>query len=395
MSTIMNMRETSLVNTFIGPGSSRMVGTLGEQLGAKKVFVVCDVGVKEAGLVDGILESLKEKGISAYLFDRVTADAPDTAIDEAAELYREQGSQLIIAVGGGSTLDTAKSIAMLQNNPGKISEYTLDPTKARVKGARSILVPTTAGTGSEVTTGASVAIPSMGIKSACSGRDLLADFALIDPLLTLGLPRRQTASTAMDAFSHCVESMLSGLSNPICDILSLEGIRLIINNIEKVMENGDDVEARQDLMLAAYLGGMSLNDGACNFGHAIAHTLGAKYHIPHGVLCGIALPMVIEFFAEIYPDKIRKIARAMGVALPADAGNADAAAITANAVRALNAKLGLPKFCELGFSYEALPELSRLIMDDPCIYILRMSVPGQEVTPKDILVPMQKEYILQ
>ena len=120
MSTIMNMRETSLVNTFIGPGSSRMVGTLGEQLGAKKVFVVCDVGVKEAGLVDGILESLKEKGISAYLFDRVTADAPDTAIDEAAELYREQGSQLIIAVGGGSTLDTAKSIAMLQNNPGKI-----------------------------------------------------------------------------------------------------------------------------------------------------------------------------------------------------------------------------------------------------------------------------------
>ena len=136
MSAIMSMRETSPVKTFIGPDSSRMAGMLCEQMGLSKAFVVCDAGVKQAGLVDGVMESLKEKGISAYLFDRVTADAPDTAIDEAADLCKEQGCQVVIGIGGGSTLDTAKCVALLQNNPGKIAEYVLDPTKTRVKGAK-------------------------------------------------------------------------------------------------------------------------------------------------------------------------------------------------------------------------------------------------------------------
>lgn len=178
MNEIMNMRDTTLVNTFIGPGSSRLVGQLCEQMGLSKAFVVCDAGVKEAGLVDGILESLQEKGIASYLFPRVTADAPDTTIDEAAEIYREQKCQITIAIGGGSTLDTAKSIAMLQNNPGKIAEYVLDASKTRVKGGKLILIPTTAGTGSEITTGMMVAVASKGIKAGCAGRDLLADYAI-------------------------------------------------------------------------------------------------------------------------------------------------------------------------------------------------------------------------
>lgn len=392
MNEIMNMRDTTLVNTFIGPGSSRLVGQLCEQMGLSKAFVVCDAGVKEAGLVDGILESLQEKGIASYLFPRVTADAPDTTIDEAAEIYREQKCQITIAIGGGSTLDTAKSIAMLQNNPGKIAEYVLDASKTRVKGGKLILIPTTAGTGSEITTGMMVAVASKGIKAGCAGRDLLADYALVDPLLTLGLPPKQTAATAMDAFSHCVESMLSGLSNPVCDVLSLEGIRLIVNNIEKVMQNCHDVEARQNVMFAAYLGGMSLNDGACGFGHSIAHVLGAKYHLPHGLLCGLALPMVIEFSAEIYPAKLRKIAEAMNVAVSADANNTEVAVAIANTIRALNGRLGLPRFSELGFSYEDLPELSQLIMHEGTVNILRLSVPNREITPQDFLIPMQKEY---
>lgn len=392
MSAIMSMRETSPVKTFIGPDSSRMAGMLCEQMGLSKAFVVCDAGVKQAGLVDGVMESLKEKGISAYLFDRVTADAPDTAIDEAADLCKEQGCQVVIGIGGGSTLDTAKCVALLQNNPGKIAEYVLDPTKTRVKGAKLILVPTTAGTGSDVTNALIIAVSSKGAKIGIGGKELYSAISLLDPLLTLSLPRKQTASTAMDAFSHCVESMLSAISNPICDILSLEGIRLVVNNIEKVMENGNDVETRQNIMLAAYLGGMSLNDGACNFGHALAHTLGAEYRIPHGELCAVALPMVIEYFAEIFPEKIRKIAKAMGLEPPASASNAEIAAITADAVRALRARLGLSKFSDFAFGYEDLPRLSEMIMGDTCIGALRISVPNHEVTPEDFLIPMQKEY---
>lgn len=271
-------------------------------------------------------------------------------------------------------------------------DYVLDPTKTRVKGAKLILVPTTAGTGSDVTNALIIAVSSKGAKIGIGGKELYSDISLLDPLLTLSLPRKQTASTAMDAFSHCVESMLSAISNPICDILSLEGIRLVVNNIEKVMENGNDVETRQNIMLAAYLGGMSLNDGACNFGHALAHTLGAEYRIPHGELCAVALPMVIEYFAEIFPEKIRKIAKAMGLEPPASASNAEIAAITADAVRALRARLGLSKFSDFAFGYEDLPRLSEMIMGDTCIGALRISVPNHEVTPEDFLIPMQKEY---
>lgn len=392
MSTIMNIRENSPVNTFVGAGSSRMAGTLCEKMNMRKAFVACDAGVKQAGLLKDVLESLEEKGISAYVFDRVTADAPDTAIDEAAELCREQGCQVIIGVGGGSTLDTAKCVAMLQNNPGKISEYILDRTKTRVKGATLILVPTTAGTGSDVTNALIISVVSKGLKLGLAGKEFYADYTLIDPLLTVSLPRRQTASTAMDAFSHCVEAMLSALSNPVCDIFSLEGIRLIANNIEKVMENGSDVEARQNIMLAAYLGGMSLNDGACNFGHALAHAIGSKCHIAHGELCAVALPMVIEYFADIYPEKIRKIAEAMGIDLPEGVSNAAAAVTVANAVREMRVKLGLPAFSEFNFEYDDLPELSKLIMNENCVKVLMMTVPGHQVTEQDFLIPMQKEY---
>lgn len=394
MSEIMNLRNATLVNTYIGPESSRMAGALCQQLNLRKAFVLCDAGVKEAGLLDGVLESLEEKEISFCLYDRVEPDAPDTMIDEAAGLCKEQGCRVVIAVGGGSTLDTAKGVALLQNNPGRISEYALDRARTRVKGARLILIPTTSGTGSEITTGAMVAIESMGIKSGFSGRELLADFALLDPLLTLGLPRVQTAATAMDALSHCVEAMLSGIVNPVCDILDLEGIRLLIGNIERVVENGGDVEARQSIMFAAYLGGMAMNGSSCGYGHAIAHAIGAKYHVPHGVICAAALPMELEYFGEIYPEQIRRIAGAMGVALPVEAGGAEAAAATADAIRALNVRLGLPGFSELGFDYDALPELAELAMDDACVSVLHRYVPGRKVCARDFLASMRKEYRL-
>lgn len=396
MNTIKCLRNTSPVNTYIGPGSSCMAGMLCEQMQLDKAFVICDAGVKQAGLVDGILESLKEKGVSAYLFDQVTADAPDTAIDAAADLCREQGCKVVIGVGGGSTLDTAKSVVMLQNNPGKIAEYALDLTKPRVKGdTKLILVPTTSGTGSEVTYSIVVSVSSKGAKIGLGGKDLYADIALLDPLLTVGLPRKQTVSTAMDAFSHCVESLLSTISNPVSDLLALEGIRLIVNNIEKVLENGGDVEARQNIMLAAYMAGMSLNDGGTSLGHAIAHTIGGAYHIPHGELCAVTAPMVIEYFAELFPENIRKIAELLGISLPANASNAEIAAITADAARALRTKLGMPKFSDFAFGYDDLPNLAQMALNDICVMILRASVPDHEITAQDFLVPMQKEYNLE
>lgn len=392
MSNIMNMRTTTPVNTFIGPGASRMVGKLCEDMGLHTAFVVCDAGVKAAGLVDGVLENLKESKISTYLFDRVAADAPDTLIDEAADACKEFDAQVVVAIGGGSTLDSAKTIAMLQSNPGKIAEYCLNRQRPREKGLKLILLPTTAGTGSEISRGCVVAVSSTGTKIGMAGPEFLADYALIDPLLTVGLPPAQTAATAMDAFAHCVESMLTVRSNVLCDLLSLEGIRLICQNLGKVMENGQDVEARQNMMYAAYLGGISLGDGGCSFGHGIAHALGAKYHLPHGLLCAIALPLVVEYYAQIFPEKIRKIAATMELSVPAEAGALQTATIVADAIRGMNKKFGIPALSELGIEYDALPELAKLIMEDSCTAIVRMSNPGHDVTEQDYLIPLQKEY---
>ena len=392
MSTIMNMRTTTPVNTFIGPGASRMVGKLCENMGLHTAFVVCDAGVKAAGLVDGVLENLKESKITTYLFDRVAADAPDTLIDEAAGACKEFGAQVVVAIGGCNTLGSAKPIAMLQSNPGKIAEYCLDRQRPREKGLKLILIPTTAGTGSEITRGCVVAVSSTGSKIGMAGPEFLADYALIDPLLTVCLPPKQTSATAMDAFSHCVESMLTAKSNSMCDLLSLEGIRLICQNLGKVMENGQDVEARQNMMYAAYLAGISLGDGGCSCGHGIAHVLGGRSHLPHGVLCAIALPLTVEYYAQLFPEKIRKIAEAMELTVPAEADEVQAAAVVADAIRSMNKQCGIPALSELGIDYNALPELARLITEENCIAVVRMSNPEHTVTDQDYLIPLQREY---
>ncbi len=393
MSAISNMRTTTPVNTFIGAGSSQMAGTLIEKMGLNKAFVVCDGGVKAAGLVDGILNSLHAKNIETSLFDRAVADAPDVVIDEAAEACSEFGAEVIVAIGGGSSLDTAKGISILKDGSEKIADYCLDRSRARKKHKKLILIPTTSGTGSEVTNGCVVAVTSREMKVGLNGPEFLADYALLDPMLTLNLPKRQTSATAMDAFAHCVEAMLSGISNPMCDLLSLEGIKLICQNLGVVMEDGHNMEARQNMMYAAYLGGISLGDGGCSFGHAIAHTFGARYHLPHGVLCAVALPMAVEYYAHVFPEKIRKIAGAMGLEVPADADEDQTAAAVADAMRDMNKKFGIPVLSELGIAYEDLPELAKMTLNEACTFVVKMSRPGHEVTEADYLIPLQKEYL--
>lgn len=200
----------------------------------------------------------------------------------------------------------------MQRNPGRIRDYLLDPTLPRRKGVPFIAIPTTSGTGSEVTFGVVITDSQSGRKIGAGGRNSLPP-PVFCPLLTVGLPRSVTASTAMDAFAHAVESMLSGKSNPTCRLFAGEAVRLIAGNLEAVLSNGQDVSRRQHLMYAAYLAAMSVNDGSCSLGHSIAHVLGAHYHIPHGAACAITVPMTIEFFASIFPERIRALGESMAL----------------------------------------------------------------------------------
>ena len=392
MGSITNIRTIGPVNTFIGAGSSQIAGKIAHDRGLNKVMIVCDEGVRKFGLADGVIGSLEKAGVEVVIFDRVLPDPPDTIINEAAQMYSENNCQAVIAIGGGSSLDTGKCVAMLQGNNGTIFDCVANPMAPRNMGAPLIAVPTTAGTGSEITNAAVVTVTKTGAKVGIKGPEMYATNALIDPLLTLGLPKSATANTAMDAFAHSVEAMLSGISNPLCDILSLESIRLISKNLESLIADGNNVEARQDIMLAAYLGGMSVNDGACNFGHAVAHTIGAKYHVPHGAVCALAVPMVIEYFANTFPEKIRKIGQAMGVEVADDMTAEEAAKVVADEVRRLNKAVGNKTLKELGIAYEDLPKIAEQVMYDACTYVLKMSCPGKEITPDDFLIPLQKEY---
>ena len=146
------------------------------------------------------------------------------------------------------------------------------------------------------------------------------------------------------------------------------------------------------MMYAAYLAGISLGDGGCSFGHGIAHVLGGRYHLPHGVLCAIALPLTVEYYAQLFPEKIRKIAEAMELTVPAEADEVQAAAVVADAIRSMNKQCGIPALSELGIDYNALPELARLITEENCIAVVRMSNPEHTVTDQDYLIPLQREY---
>lgn len=392
MNNIQTMRATTPVSTYIGPDSSRMTGRLVREMGYSRAFVLCDKAVRNVGHADRVLDSLREAAVSFTVFDDIVSEPTDALVTQISVLCRENLCQAVVAIGGGSCLDVGKSVAFLQKNVGSICDYLADPTRPREKGAPLIAIPTTSGTGSEVTHGLVVSDSMTGEKKGLGGSTFFASAALLDPILTLSLPPHVTASTAMDAFAHAVESMLSGNNNPNCRLLSLEAIRLIAANLPDVMADGQNIEKRQHLMYAAYLAGMSLNDTTCNLGHSLAHAIGGRYHIPHGTACAVTVPMTIACFAEVFPQRIRRIGESMGLSLPAQADPQAAAKQVADAVRELNRRTGIPSMFQLGIGYEELPGLAEYALRENISTMLRPAVVMRQLTADDLLLLLRREY---
>lgn len=394
MNSVQTMRTTAPVKTYIGPDSSRMVGDLLREQGVDSVLIVTDKNIEAAGLLAGVEDSLRTAGCSFIVYDETPADPPDTAVDRMCALCWEKRCQAVIAVGGGSCIDSGKCVAFMQRNPGRIRDYLLDPTLPSRKGVPFIAIPTTSGTGSEVTFGVVITDSQSGRKIGAGGPEFFASAGILDPLLTVGLPRSVTASTAMDAFAHAVESMLSGKSNPTCRLFAGEAVRLIAGNLEAVLSNGQDVSRRQHLMYAAYLAAMSVNDGSCSLGHSIAHVLGAHYHIPHGAACAITVPMTIEFFASIFPERIRALGESMGIATDEAAGPQENGIRIADAVRAMNRRTGIPTLSQLGVPRDDLPDIARQAWEENKHTMLQPAVMCRTVEASDLLASLEKEYLL-
>ena len=296
---------------LLGAGAINQVGRLAKSLGAKKALIVTDQGVVKARLVEGIQESLQSEQINVGLFDKVEAEPPARVIDQCAQLARSEAYDIVIGVGGGSSLDVAKGVSIMATNEGEIIDYA-GVDLVPVKRLPLILVPTTAGTGSEVTRALIITDERDMTKRAVFSDFNLADLAIVDPLLTVSLPQVITAETGIDALAHAIEAYVSVNATPFSDILAIEAIRLVAENLPAAYAKGNNIEARFNVMLASTLAGAAFNSGGLGAVHGLAYVLGTEYHLPHGRSVAIMLPHVMDYNKIGNLNKYAQIAQAMG-----------------------------------------------------------------------------------
>jgi alcohol dehydrogenase class IV len=325
------------------------IATLGEELaelGIRRPLIATEKRLGEIGILAKALAALRPDQ-KAAVHDTMPAQPTVTAAEAVASLYKAERCDGIVAIGGGVVIDACTAGAILTGNPSPLQQYSGHPEKITGPVAPIVAIPTTAGTGSEVTRGAGIH-PAPGEREFSSGGPkVLPKTAICDPELTLSLPARITAGTGMDALGHCVEGFLSPAINPVADAIALDGIRRVVTYIERAVRNGGDREARWHLMLAATQGGKAIAKGL-GAAHALSMTF-SDSPLHHGALVTISLPAVLRFAAPAVPEKMPRLAEALGARSAAD---------VPDAVARLNEKVGLPASVrELGYKsndYDAL-----------------------------------------
>jgi alcohol dehydrogenase class IV len=333
---------------LFGTGTAKLVGEKLKELGCKKVLVVYDMGIKNSGVADKIIKTINDAGIATVTYDGVQADPPDWSVNEAGEIGIREKVDGVVGVGGGSSLDTAKGAKMLQTNPPPINQYfgrTGIVTKPSVP---LIVIPTTAGTGSECTPGGVITDTRNNIKTNIAGIGCAVTLGIVDPELTLGLPPAITASTGMDALCHAVESYTSMLANSFCELTGKKAFTLVGQYLVRAFENGADLEAREGMMLASSLGGISMSGPLCHLAHDIGKVLGGKFHIPHGNGCASCLPQVMQLDAAVVPEKVKEITIALGGTVRENAAPEEIGQAAYDTILALMKKLKLPSLRDFG-----------------------------------------------
>ncbi len=339
-----------LCPVVFGPGAVNTLADKVREYGGTKALCIYDNGVKAAGISDRIIRVLSEAGIGLVPFDGVLPDAPAETVNRAGKLAQNEKVDIVIGIGGGSSLDTAKAAVVLVDNPLPINNYFISKGVVPKSAVPLILIPTTSGTGSEVSVMAVIHDEETHIKESVLRS---ASLAIVDPELTLTVPKSVTAMTGFDALSHAIEAYTTNRTNPKADILCLEVMRLVINNLEKAYNDGSNLEARTNLSLASNLAGMAFNDSFLHFGHAVAHELGVVFHMPHGVACAITIPEVIIFASDVAPERVLRIAEALGVLVAVEASADEAGELAANKIRSLMRTLGIKSLQEQGITKEA------------------------------------------
>ena len=344
-----------------GPGAVARLGEVVKELGVRRPFLVTDTGVVSAGLADEALKYLED----AIVFDEVQANPDVELIGRASAAYRAAGCDGLVALGGGSSMDTAKGIGVEVAHGGSILDYEYGKTPLVRRIPPLVTVPTTAGTGSEVTLWAVITDHGRGIKFNVGGTALIgARVALIDPALMLGLPPAITAATGMDALSHGIECYTCDYHQPFTDAFALAAIEYVGQWLRVAYEDGGNLEARTFMAHGATFGGMAYGTESAGAAHAMSQSAGGVHDCPHGALTARVLGPVSEYNIPAAPERYARIAQALGVDVhglePLEAANAGI-----EELYSLTEDVKIPTMEELGFSEDEIPMLARIAYEDP------------------------------
>ncbi|WP_413299290.1 iron-containing alcohol dehydrogenase [Bacillus sp. 1P10SD] len=308
----------------------------------ESVLIVTDQGIVSVGLIDEFLEALLKEKIKFVVYDKTVPNPTIDNIEEALELYHYNNCSGIVAFGGGSPLDCAKGVGARVARPNKSIPQMKGILKILKKMPPLFAIPTTAGTGSEATIAAVVSNSETHEKYALMDPSLLPHVAVLDPLLTINLPPHITAATGIDALTHAVEAYIGRSNTKETKKYSIEAVKLIFENLYEAYSNGTNIMARKNMQKAAYLAGMAFTRAYVGYVHAIAHTLGGFYSVPHGLANAVILPYVLEYYGDSVYQPLSELADLVGLSLPGDTIEQKARKFI-DAIKELNARLEIPK----------------------------------------------------
>ncbi len=362
-----------------GAGELKNVSREMDSLKIKKALVVTDAGLKDSLMVKSLLEGLAGRGA---LFGEAIPDSSNEVVGKGAEAYRAAGADGIISIGGGSSMDTAKGIAILAKKGGNDLRGFFGLSKVGEPIVPHIAVPTTSGTASEVSMFATIKDHVARVKNLISDPHLIPPVAILDPQLTAGLPPMMTAATGMDALSHAIESIHARFYEPISDGLAYQAVRLIVTYLPRCLEKGDDLEARGMQAIASTMAGMAFQNALVGCAHGIAHALGGMFGVHHGLANAILLPHAIRFNMPVCASRYRQVAEAFGLDIRGKS-DLEIGEMLAQAVWEFTRKTGLPqKLSAIQIPKESFPELAKIAVNDPGMKSnIRRVTEWQEIIP--------------
>ena len=371
---------------LFGEDSVNEAGTLMKSLGGKKVMIVTDSFLASSGMAGQIQQILSEACLESVIFDGAEPNPKDTNVEAGMEVFRKNGCDSIISLGGGSSHDCAKAIGLIAANGGKISDFE-GVDKSSNPMCPLIALNTTAGTASEITRFCIITDTSRHVKMAIVDWRVTPQIAINDPKLMVGMPPSLTAATGMDALTHAIEAYVSTASNPLTDGAALDAIRMISHYLPKAVANGSYMKARDRMAYAQYLAGIAFNNASLGYVHAMAHQLGGFYNLPHGVCNAILLPHVEEFNIIANTNRFGDIARAMGENTDG-LSPLEAAHKAISAIRQLSSLIGIPEnLRSLGVKEEDFDIMAENAMKDVC----QLTNP-RRATKKEIIGIFQAAY---